>query len=114
MHTLLERLAHAVTQVLLAIDQLLNTLLLFGHRGTYADETLSARAWRQSREGRPWRWVLCRRLIDALFIWQDAWLLFKEQHTGRFHCQRAYDNEQARLGLPPEYRPTPNKKGQQA
>ena len=114
MHMLLERLTHAVHQVLLAIDQLANTLLLFGHPGTYADETLSARAWRQSREGRPLRWVLFRWTVDVLFYWQDVILLLRQQHTGRLHCQRAYDNEQARLGLPPEYRPTPNKKGQQA
>lgn len=111
MHMLLERLTHAVHQVLLAIDQLANTLLLFGHPGTYADETISARAWRQSREGRPARWVWFRRFVDALFIWQDAWLLLREQHTGRLHCQRAYDKEQARMGLPPEYRSVTDKEG---
>lgn len=107
--TLWPRLVHGAREVLLAIDQLANTVLLFGHPGTYADETISARAWRQSREGRPARWVWFRRFVDALFIWQDAWLLLREHHTGRFHCQRAYDKEQARMGLPPEYRSVTDK-----
>ena len=107
--TLWPRLVHGAREVLLAIDQLANTVLLFGHPGTYADETLSASAWRQSREGRPLRWVLFRRLIDALFYWQDVVLLLRQQHTGRFHCQRAYDKEQARMGLPPEYRSVTDK-----
>ena len=50
-------------QVMVAIDQLVNTLL-----GGWADETLSARAWRHKLDGsRSWpAWI-----IDHLFFWQD-------------------------------------------
>ena len=71
-------------QVLVAIDQLVNTLLW----GT-ADETLSARAWRHHLDGsRDWPY----KLIDALFFWQSD------------HCRQAYESEMERAHLPKEYR----------
>lgn len=70
-------------QVLVAIDQLLNTLV-----GGYADETLSARAYRRYLRGKPW----CARVINVLFFWQDN------------HCKTAYESELADRQLPPEYR----------
>ena len=71
-------------QVLVAIDQLANALC-----SGYADETLSARAYRLSRDrGRHWP----RRAIDVLFFWQSA------------HCQQAYLSELLRRQLPKQYR----------
>lgn len=71
-------------QVLVAIDQLVNTLL-WGK----ADETLSARAWRHHLDGsRDWPY----KLIDALFFWQSD------------HCRQAYESEMERAHLPKEYR----------
>ena len=50
-------------QILISLDQLAN-LLLAGH----ADETLSARAYRISRDQNQ-RWP--RRVIDAIFFWDE-------------------------------------------
>ena len=71
-------------QVLVAVDQLVNTLL-----GGYADETLSSRAWRHKKDGsRSWpAWI-----IDKIFFWQDA------------HCKTAYESELNRRQLPPSMR----------
>ena len=70
-------------QVLVAVDQLINTLI-----GGYADETLSARAYRRRLRGK------CRvaKVIDCLFFWQDE------------HCKTAYESELKRLQLPPSMR----------
>lgn len=70
-------------QVLVAIDQLLNTLI-----GGMADETLSARAYRRYLRGKPW----LARIINIMFFWQDN------------HCKTAYESELADRQLPPEYR----------
>ena len=72
-------------QVLIAFDQLFNALL-----GGWADETLSARAYRLS--GDSLRWYITMRVIDALFFWQEA------------HCYASYDSERERRHLPVEYR----------
>lgn len=49
-------------RTLIAVDQLLNTLL-----GGWPDETLSSRCYRWARDGvRAWP----RKLIDGLFFWQ--------------------------------------------
>lgn len=70
-------------QVLIAVDQLVNTLF-WG----MADETLSARAWRHHLDGsRDWP----RALIDTLFFWQDE------------HCRQAYESEIERKHLPEDY-----------
>ena len=71
-------------QVLVALDQFINTLL-----AGYADETLSSRAWRHHLDGsRSWpRWI-----IDHLFFWQDQ------------HCKMAYESELERSQLPPSLR----------
>ena len=71
-------------QVLVAIDQLVNTLL-----GGYADETLSSRAWRLYVErNRP----IPKMIINAIFWWQDN------------HCKEAYESELERLHVPPQMR----------
>ena len=70
-------------QVLIALDQLANAILA-GH----ADETLSARAYRLSRDrGRHWP----RRVIDALFFWEPG------------HCEKSYQSERLRRHLPFDY-----------
>lgn len=71
-------------QVLIAIDQLLNTCFL-----GWADETLSSRAFRWYQDSvRSWP----MRLIDALF-WFD--------HN---HCRESYESERRRAQMPPELR----------
>lgn len=72
-------------QILIGLDQLLNACL-----AGYADETLSARAYRR-RRARP-RWMLAYRTINAVFFWQHD------------HCRAAYLSEVERRQLPPEYR----------
>lgn len=67
-------------QVLIAIDQLVNALC-----GGWADETLSAHAFRAG-----WTWR--RRAINALFFWQSD------------HCRSSYEAEVERRQLPPVYR----------
>lgn len=85
---------HWCWQLGIAIDQLCNVLITPLQRGAWADETMSARAWRMDRAGKPWGRVL-RPVIDALFSWQRA--------PGG-HCYRAYERELARVHLPPELR----------
>lgn len=71
-------------QVLIALDQLVNTLL-WG----YADETLSARAHRHALKGdRAWP----EKMINFLFFWQKD------------HCKQAYQSEIDRTQLPPSMR----------
>lgn len=72
-------------QVLVAIDQFVNTLL-WG----YADETLSARAYRHAEIKKDRRWPMW--IIDHLFFWQDE------------HCKQAYESEIERTQLPPGMR----------
>ena len=72
-------------QVLIALDQFVNTLL-WG----YADETLSARAYRHAEIKKDRRWPMV--IINALFFWQKD------------HCKSAYESEIERAQLPPEMR----------
>lgn len=74
-------------QVLLAIDQLINVVFFHG----YADETLSARAYRNAAQG-ILKWVRGRNVIDAIFFWEKQ------------HCYNAYLTEVARLHMPAAYR----------
>ena len=71
-------------QVLIALDQLLNTLF----KG-YADETLSSRAYRLRVErGRVW----AERIIDTVLFFDDN------------HCEESYISEVQRRQLPPSLR----------
>lgn len=79
-------------QAFLAVDQLLNVLATPMHSGAWADETLSARAYRAHAAGRRWGRV-AMPLIDGLFFGQ-----------GPRHCERAYIAERERLHAPPELR----------
>ena len=80
-------------QVFLALDQLVNVLVppIDGTVG-YADETLSARAYRAHRDGKILG-KLFMRPIDLLFFWQ-----------GPDHCRNAYIKEFERKNYPDEYR----------
>ena len=70
--------------VLIAVDQLVNTLL-----GGWPDETLSSRAWRWHVAGvRSWPCTL----IDRLFFWEHN------------HCFASYVSEREGRQLPPELR----------
>lgn len=87
-----------IFQILIAIDQLVNTLL-----AGWADETISARTYRL-RE-RSLKWYYLEKFINTLFIFEDLWWWKK---TGHFpfirHCQRSYNTERDREQLPLEYR----------
>lgn len=83
-------LKHNVFQFLLAVDQLLNTLLfLFANTRNWADESLSSRSWRHYVKGdRKWPCIL----IDHIFFWQEN------------HCKTAYESELLQKQLPPACR----------
>lgn len=72
-------------QFLIAIDQLLNTVA-----GGYADETISARAYRCRHSSKFWSRI--RVTIDVIFFWQDQ------------HCFGSFVSERVRTHLPIEYR----------
>lgn len=74
-------------QSLIAFDQWLNATFF----GGWADETISARAHRNSFAGKK-KWVIFERWINKLFFWQEE------------HCREAYLREVARLHMPPMYR----------
>ena len=79
--------AMRLKQVLIAIDQLLNTFI-----GGMADESISARAYRNDSKTGKRRWRIARRVIDALFFWETN------------HCLHAYLSEIDRRQYPPSYR----------
>lgn len=86
----MKTLLHNVKQLLIALDQLVNVLigLVCGYR-SWADETLSAKAYRLELErGRSW----ARKLIDAL-LWFDA-----------DHCRTSYESEIHKRQMPPSMR----------
>lgn len=72
-------------QLLIALDQLANTLA-----GGFADETLSARAWRKRNDSRGWQ-TACT-WIDRMFFWESG------------HCEASYRAELLRAHLPKRYR----------
>ncbi len=73
-------------QVLIALDQLVNTLV-----GGMADETLSASAWRNRDKHSAYR------IIDALFFW--------DRDGDKRHCELSYEAELLRSHLPRGYLP---------
>ena len=76
-------------QVLIAIDQTVNTLVWAKDEGFgMADETISARAWRLRKRA---TWGLTRTLIDTLFFWDKN------------HCEKSYRSERLRRHLPFDY-----------
>ena len=79
-------------QFLIAIDQVVNTLIYHTYEGRkiwgFADETLSARAWRLRDLG----WMTQYKTINMIFFWQND------------HCKNAHDSEMNRKHLPKVYR----------
>lgn len=88
---------HWFLQFGIALDQVANVLLTPLSAGAWADETLSCRAYRMDRDGKPWGRVW-RPVIDALFFWQ------RQAPGVEGHCHGAYLKERARYNLPPEMR----------
>lgn len=85
-----QMLRHNLHQLAIALDQLGNVFVscLFREK-TWADETLSAHAWRWHLEGaRDWPY----RLIDRILFWQAG------------HCERAYLSEKNGMQLPEDER----------
>ena len=76
-------------QLIIAIDQLFNVICL-----GWADETFSARCWRQRNKNK--FWALARKIIDILLFWDTK--------DGMKHCEWAYENEDKRAQCAPEYR----------
>jgi hypothetical protein len=80
-----------IKQLLIAIDQVFNVLLYIPSDGFgYADETLSARIWRNQNKNRFYKVALV--VVNGLFFWQAN------------HCRGAYFAELMRKHLPREYR----------
>lgn len=80
----------------------------------WADETLSAHAWRGAAARKPWARIF-RPLVDRLFSWQPRNPVV-DQAAGfpvEGHCERAFWKKRLRLGLPPEYREQPSPKQQE-
>ena len=76
-----------MTQFAIAFDQLINTVIYIkGDGWGYADETLSARAYRLRELS-----SLPYKLINGLFFWQDD------------HCKQAYYSEVFNKQLPTHY-----------
>lgn len=97
----MRRLLHVVSQTLIALDQFLNCALSllspWAWGGAWADETLSCRAYRSWRDGRPFGRLLMPA-IDLLFRWQTL-------PAGAIgHCHGAYLKERTRYNMPPELR----------
>lgn len=91
-------------EVFVAVDQTINAIL-----GGYSDESISARSYRLGSKAKArdaWdQWRITWAVADALFVWQDMWIQYRTGVAPAMgHCQRAYESERARLGLPPEYR----------
>lgn len=72
-------------QFLIAFDQVINTLI-----GGWADETISARAWRNHERSR--KWHIAMKIINGMFFWQNN------------HCRGSYAMELHRRHMPVEYR----------
>lgn len=77
-----------MSQFLIAVDQLINTVL-----NGWADETLSARAYRNSAKQKS-KWQRVERVINAIFFWEPD------------HCKASYRMELERRHLPVGYRNT--------
>lgn len=71
----------------IALDQFINAWLFNG----WADETISARAYRNSVQSKA-KWIIFERWINRLFFWQHK------------HCEQSYRAEVERLHVPPMYR----------
>lgn len=70
----------------------------------YADETLSAHAWRAGAARKPWARFF-RPIVDRMFFWQrtEPRVDAKAGFAVTGHCERAFWKKRLRLGLPREY-----------
>lgn len=71
----------------------------------WADETLSAHAYRAARAGKPWARIM-RPLIDRLYFWQkpDPRVTLGVGRVVRDHCESAFQKKRLLLNLAAEYR----------
>ena len=85
-------------QILIAIDQFVNTLVWASGEGFgMADETISARLYRLGAlEGRK-HWRAGLLFVDAVFFWDY-------DEAGRGHCEQSWKSEFERHQLPSSYR----------
>lgn len=75
-----------IKQILIALDQLANTLI-----GGWADETLSARCYRNSKKY--WYAKIAMYILDFIFkLWDKE------------HCKESYESEIKRLHLSEDMR----------
>lgn len=81
----MQTLKRLYKQLLIAVDQLLNVFPFLG----YADETISARLYRNRDNS--WYWYGLYRTLNIVVFWQQN------------HCKSAYENEKQRKHLPKEY-----------
>lgn len=73
---------HRFYQLIIALDQLFN-VIMFG----WAEETFSARCWRQRNKNKFWYYM--RIIVDILFFWD-----YKIDKGNKLtHCELAYSNE---------------------
>lgn len=77
-----------IKQVLIAFDQLVNTLIP-PFNDAWADETFSARCWRNGKTSKVWN--ILRIVVDTI-------LFFDKEH-----CFSSYVSEYERKHLPEEY-----------
>lgn len=78
-------------QFMIAFDQMAGAVVgLFHRRGAWADETLSARCWREHEDSKGWN--AFRIFVDTLFFWQKD------------HCRHAYESERLREHMSVVYR----------
>ena len=81
------RLKRYVWNLLIALDQLANTLL-----AGWPDETLSARTHRKAEADQLF-WRGLRWVIDLVMLWES-----------KNHCRVSYEREITRAQMPAEYR----------
>ena len=86
-------LKHRLYQFVIAFDQLFN-VICFG----WADETFSARCWRQREKNR--FWSLACKVVNAVFWW-DTSITRGRKFS---HCELAYLNEWYGIHKPTTYR----------
>lgn len=82
---------HGTVQVLIALDQLANTVFGFGSDETWADETMSSRC---GRLGHRYPYKAYKVVIDTMFY----------PFQGADHCVNAYKKELTRYQSHPSMR----------
>ncbi len=91
-----------IFRCLIAVDQMANVVLLAGE----PDETISARAWRRSKDfdsgSDAWRIIRC--ILDCIFFFDSERLINGDQIRTIGHCEGSYIYERDRRDMPPEYR----------